>query len=84
MIKLAYPCKLKQADDNLAPIVTYCAQLHFRLGDHYDGLWYFVTTLGKYDLILEMPWLEQHDPKVSFCTRTLAFDFDHCSAHFLS
>ena len=84
MVKLAYPCKLKLADDNLAPIVTHCAQLHFRLGDHYDELWCFVTTLGKFDLILGMPWLEQHDPKVSFCTRTLTFDSDHCTAHCLS
>ena len=36
MVKLAHPCKLKLADDNLAPIVTHCAQLHFLLGDHYD------------------------------------------------
>ena len=28
-----------------------------------------------------MPWLEQHDPKVSFRTRTLTFDSDHFTAH---
>ncbi len=84
MVKLAHSCKLKLADDNLAPIVTHCAQLHFRLGDHYDELWCFVTTLGKFDFILGMLWLEQDDPKVSFCTRTLTFDSDHCTAHCLS
>ncbi len=28
--------------------------------------------------------MEQHDPKVSFRTRTLTFDSDHCTAHRLS
>ena len=61
-MKLVYPCKLKLADDNLALIVTYCAQLHFWLGDHYDELWYFVITLVKFNMILGMPWLKEHDP----------------------
>ena len=81
MVKLEYPCKLKLADGNLAPIVTHCAQLHFRLGDYYDELWCFVTILGKFDLILGISWLEQHDPKVSFHTRILIFDSDHYTAY---
>ena len=31
-----------------------------------------------------MPWLEQHDPKVSFRTRTLTFGSDHYTAPCLS
>ncbi len=31
MVKLAHQFKLKLTDDNLAPIVTHCAQLLFRL-----------------------------------------------------
>ena len=81
---LEQPCKLRLADDNLAPIATNCAQLHFRLVDLYFELWCFVTTLGKFDLIVEMPWLEQHDPKISFRTRTLTYDSDHFIAHCLS
>ena len=84
MVKLAHLCKLKLADNNLEPMVIHCAQLHFRLGDHYDGLWCFVITLGKFDLILEMLWLKQHDLKVSFCTRTLAIDFNYYTTHCLS
>ena len=84
VVKLANPCKLKLVDDNLAPIVTHGAQMHFRLRDHYDELWCFVTILEKFDLIMEMLWLEKHDPKVSFCTRTLTFDSDHFTAHCLS
>ena len=55
IIKLAYPCKLKLANNNLALIVIHCTQLHFWLGDHYDKLLCFVITFGKFDLILGMP-----------------------------
>ncbi len=51
---------------------------------YYNKLCYFITTLGKFNLILGMPWLEQHDLKVSFRTRTLKFDSYHCTAHCLS
>ena len=84
MVKFAHLCKLKLADDNLAPMVTYYVQLHFWLKKHYDELWYFIIILGKFDLILGMPWLEQQDPKVFFYIRMLIFNFDYCTAHCLS
>lgn len=80
MVRLAKPRKLKLADDHLAPLITHCAQVYFRLGEHYDEIWCFVTSLGKFDLILGMPWLEQHDPKLSFRGRTLTFDSDFCTS----
>ena len=83
VVKLAQPCKLKLANDNLAPLVTHCAQVYFRFGDHYDKIWCFVTSLSKFDLILGMPWLEQHDPKLSLRRRTLTFDSEFCTSNCL-
>lgn len=83
VVRLAQPRKLKLADDHLAPLITHCAQVYFRLGEHYDEIWCFVTSLGKFDLILGMPWLEQHDPKLSFRGRTLTFDSDFCTSRCL-
>ena len=83
VVKLAQPYKLKLADDTLAPMITHYAQVYFRLGDHYDEIWCFVTNLGKFDLILGMPWLEQHDPKLSFRKRTLTFDSKFCKSRCL-
>ena len=80
VVKLAQPCNLKLADDSLAPVITHCAQVYFRLGDHYDEIWCFVTSLGKFDLILGMSWLEQHDPKLSFRKRTMIFDSEFCKS----
>ena len=84
MIKFIHLCILKLVDDNLAQIVIHYTHLHFRLGDHYNELWYLVTIFEKLDLILEMLWLEQYDPKVSFCTKTLTFNSGYYTAHCLS
>ena len=58
MVVLAYLYKLKLTDDNLTPIVTYYVQFHFWLRNYYNELKFFVTTLRKFNLILEKPWLE--------------------------
>ena len=49
---------LHSNNHNLAPMITHCAQVYFRFGDHFDKIWCFVTSLSKFDLILGMPWLE--------------------------
>ena len=59
------------------------AQVNFKLNDHIDSLWCFVTTLGKFDLILGIPWLEQRDPSVSFKSRSLKFKSDYCMSNCL-
>jgi hypothetical protein len=35
--------------------------------------WFLVTSLGDQDLILGFPWLEKHDPIISWRNRTLEF-----------
>ncbi len=83
VVKLTQPCKPKLVDDSLAAMITHYAQVYFRLGHHYDETWCFVTSLGKFDLILGMPWLEQHDPKLSFRRRRLTFDSEFCTSRCL-
>lgn len=84
MIKLEYPCKLNIAGAYQVLIVIQCAPLHFRLKHHYDKLWCFVSSIGKFDLILRMLWLEQHDFIISFHTKMLRFDSYYYIAHWLS
>ncbi len=54
-MRLAQLKKLKLTDNHLVSFITYCTQVYFRLDKHYDEIWYFVTSLGKFDLILGMP-----------------------------
>ena len=77
-VPLAKPCKLKLADDKLVPNITHVVRLVLVLGEYVEELWCLVTALGKFDVILGMPWLEEHDPSSSFSKRSLTFDSDHC------
>lgn len=82
-VALARPYNLRLADDKLAPPITHMAQVRIELGGHKEELWCLVTSLGRFDLILGMPWLEQHDPKTSFNARSLTFDSEYCMANCL-
>ena len=42
-----------------------------------------VTTLGNFDLILGILWLEQHDLIILFKNRSLTFKSDYCITHCL-
>ena len=35
--------------------------------------WFYVTTLGDQNLILGLPWLEKHNPKIDWKEKTLEF-----------
>lgn len=54
MIRLVQPSKFKFVDNHLASMITYCTQIYFKLSIYYDEILYFVTSLGKFDLIFRM------------------------------
>ena len=80
---LSKPCKLRLADDKLAPNITHMALVKLAIEDHVEDLWCLITALGQFDVILGMPWLEQHDPYISFKNRTITLNSDHCMSHCL-
>lgn len=82
-IALSKPCKLRLADDKRAPNITHMALVKLALGDHVEELWCLITALGRFDIILGMPWLEQHDPHISFKERTITLNSNHCMSHCL-
>ena len=74
---------LRLADDKLVPNVTHMAQVIIQMGDHTDTIWALITDLGKYDIILGMPWLEEHNPSTSYRDRSFTFYSDHCRTNCL-
>ena len=73
--------KLRLTNNNLAFNITRMTLMKFQLAKHVIELWCLVTSLRKFDLILDMSWLEQHDLHVSFKKRSLTFNFDYCLKH---
>ena len=78
LIALTKPCRLRLADGEAAPDITHMVQLDFRLGDHVEQLLGLVTNLGKFDVILGMPWLEQHDPDIGWAERVMTMNSNFC------
>ena len=80
---LTQPCRLRLADDEFAPNITHMALLKHALGDHVEEMWCLITKLGRFDLVLGMPWLEEHNPSLALGDRTMTFNSDYCMAHCL-
>ena len=61
IVRLQKFIKLKLTDDKLVLNIIYMIQITFNLNDHIDTCWCLITNLSKYDIILNMPWLQKHD-----------------------
>ena len=80
---LQYPRDLTVADGRTVSsrAITHTVQIFFILGAHTEVLQLFVTTLGQYPVVLGLPWLQKHDPRICFKHNTVTFDSEHCSEH---
>jgi hypothetical protein len=48
------------------------------INEHVEEIFLDVTSLGWHDLVLGIPWLKSHNPKIDWPTGVLDFDSDHC------
>jgi RNase H-like domain found in reverse transcriptase/Reverse transcriptase (RNA-dependent DNA polymerase)/Integrase zinc binding domain/Chromo (CHRromatin Organisation MOdifier) domain/Retrotransposon gag protein len=54
--------------------------LQMTLGDHEEWIKFDVTYLGTHEVVLGMPWLVTHNPRIDWRTKELIFaDCDHLS-----
>jgi hypothetical protein len=53
------------------------------IGGHSETLTFNLTPLGKHNIVLRLPWLQQHDPLVQWSSRKLTFALDYCERHCL-
>ena len=59
--------------------ITHYVRAGMRIADHQQkSLLFFVTQLASYPIVLGMPWLKQHDPRVGFAEHTVLFDSEYC------
>ena len=63
---LQHPRDLTVADGRPVSLgtITHTVQISFTLGAHIKTLELFVTTLGQYLVVLDLPWLRKHDPRI--------------------
>ena len=81
--RLQKSIKLRLTNDKLILNIIHMTQLTFSLNDHIDTCWCLITNLNKYDIIVNMFWLQKHDSQISFALRSLTFNFNYCMIHCL-
>lgn len=83
LVALLKPLKLRLADGTVAGMITHAARTILSFENHLEELFCLVTPLAKFDIILGMPWMELHDPQISFGQRSCSFTSDYCMTNCL-
>jgi hypothetical protein len=53
------------------------------IGGHSEMLTFDMVPLGKHNVVLGLPWLQQHDPIIQWSNGKLTFTSDYCERHCL-
>lgn len=63
--------------------ITHRVVIRLDIGGHQEKLPCYVTPLGRYPIILGLPWLRHHDPDFRFAANEMTFDSSYCRRHCL-
>lgn len=58
--------------------ITHIVKLNQSINGHVEKMLFYVTKLGKYDIILGKPWLDDHNPHVDWAANSITFKSEHC------
>lgn len=61
--------------------ITHIAMTSLTLNGHTEKIYLFVTTLAQFDLVLGLPWLQLHNPKICWSENTMLFNHPGCKKH---
>jgi hypothetical protein len=54
------------------------------IGNHSEILTFNVAPLGGHNIVLGLPWLQQHDPLLHWSSGKVTFTSDYCEKHCLA
>jgi len=71
--RIPQPQKIYNVDgtENQAGMIKHCVQLYIKHGGQQKQARFFVTNLGKEQIILGYPWLEEFNPEICWKDRKL-------------
>ena len=61
--------------------ITHIPKVGMKIQDHGEQIPMFVTKLGHYPIVLEIPWLQLHDVAVRFSSSTITSGSQYCITH---
>jgi hypothetical protein len=61
--------------------ITYIVEAYLSIREHCERLPIFVIKLSHYLIILDIPWLKQHDVAICFTSNLVTFGSQYCLAY---
>jgi hypothetical protein len=77
------PLVVNNVNGRLLSRVDRQAEIRMTIGGHSETLTFDVAPLGKPNIVLGLPWLQQHDPIMQWSSGKLTFASDYCERHCL-
>ena len=79
-LALAVPRVLRVIDGREieSGLVTHYTTQFLTTGHHTESIQLLVCGLGDYDVVLGTPWLQRHDPTISWSTGSVSFTSPYC------
>jgi hypothetical protein len=83
--ELEHPKRLYLADGSpsLVGDITHATDLEVDISGHKEIRTFFLTGLGRYEVLLGKPWLRKHNPYIDWAQDFLTFDKEFCREHCL-
>jgi hypothetical protein len=60
-------------------VIEFECVVKMYINEHVEELFLDVTSLGRHDLVLGIPWLKTHNPSIDWPTGVLDFDSEYCT-----
>ena len=78
------PLVVNDVNGQLLSCVDQQVKIHMVLGSHLEMLTFDVALLGKHNIILGLPWLQQHNLMIHWSSGKITFVSNYCEEHCLT
>jgi hypothetical protein len=78
------PLTVNDVNGRLLSSMDQQVEVWMAVGNHSKTLTFDVAPLGGHNIVLRLPWLQQHDPLLHWSSRKVTFMSDYCEKHCLA
>ena len=82
--KTRTPLIVNDVNGYLLSRVDQQVEVQMKVGNHAETLTFDVAPLGKHNIVLGLPWLQQHNPTIQWTSGKVTFTSDYCKEHCLA
>ncbi|POS83395.1 hypothetical protein EPUL_003076 [Erysiphe pulchra] len=85
LVPLEFARKLQvfYGTESASGCVTHFAKTTLTIAGHIEKMYLLVTKLARFDIVLGLPWLRLHNPKIDWANDSILFENPQCAEHCL-